>query len=86
MRLEAGNKPLTPSVLLSWLKIEAEERDWEVGVRRRRWGWRDSPTLREGGEDGFVSGAKFTLTASKRTLVPTHTHKYHASSTVLGAL
>lgn len=58
MREKAENKPLMPSMLLSWLKIEAEERDWENRRGQKRLGggggdggngWFDSKQSRWGG-------------------------------------
>ncbi len=56
MREKAENKPLMPSVLLSWLKIEAEERDWKNRGGQKRWGMEETTDLTPSkvGEEGFA--------------------------------
>ena len=45
MKEKAENKPCMPSVLLSWLKIEAEERDRANRHGKKRWGMEETADL-----------------------------------------
>ena len=84
MREKAENKPLMPSMLLSWLKIEAEERDWENRGGQKRWGMEETTDLTDRQSRwGGIYQVTLTVSGFERVAARVTQRHLHDASTLI---